>query len=135
VPKPKASLYLRFRQPDGKQSSYCRAIFDGKSRLRPFWCLVKGTAEHHPEATYYHRTKRDGKEAWESLGTDPAAAWNKATVGKSVDDCKHELASQESKPEPITLTWDTKWTCQSSWRCSFLRWSFTIFSSESRQLW
>jgi hypothetical protein len=80
--KPKPSLYLRFRQPDGKQSSYCRAIFDGKSRLRPFWCLVSGTEEHHPEATYHQRTKRNGKEAWESLGTDPAAAWNKATVGK-----------------------------------------------------
>ena len=98
--KPKPSLYLRFCQPDGKQSSYCRAIFDGKSRLRPFWCLVRGTEEHHPEATYYQRTKRDGKGAWESLGTNPAAAWNKATVGKSVDKCKQELAAQRTPPEP-----------------------------------
>ncbi|HXM60886.1 MAG TPA: site-specific integrase [Terriglobales bacterium] len=102
--KPKPSLYLRFRQPDGKQSSYCRAIFDGKSRLRPFWCLVRGTEEHHPEATYYQRTKRDGKGAWESLGTDPAAAWNKATVGKSVDTCKQELAAQRTQPEPTVTT-------------------------------
>ena len=50
--KPKPSLYLRFRQPDGKQSSYCPAVFDGKSRLRSFWCLVKGVPEYHPEATY-----------------------------------------------------------------------------------
>lgn len=102
--KPKPSLYLRFRQPDGKQSSYCRAIFDGKSRLRPFWCLVRGTEEHHPEATCYQRTNRDGKGAWESLGIDPAAAWNKATVGKSVDRCKQELAAQRTPPEPAVTT-------------------------------
>ena|SRR5208282_3182744 len=102
--KPKPSLYLRFRQPDGKQSSYCPAVFDGKSRLRPFWCLVKGVPEHHPEATYHQRTKRNGKGAWESLGTDPAAAWNKATVGKSVDTCKQELAVQLTPPEPTVTT-------------------------------
>jgi integrase/recombinase XerD len=102
--KPKPSLYLRFRQPDGKQSSYCPAVFDGKSRLRSFWCLVRGTEEHHPEATYHQRTKRNGKEAWESLGTDPAAAWNKATVGKSVDTCKQELAAQRTPPEPTVTT-------------------------------
>jgi hypothetical protein len=102
--KPIPSLYLRFRQPDGKQSSYCRAIYDGKSRLRPFWCLVRGTEEHHPEATYHQRTKRNGKEAWESLGTDPAAALDKATVGKSVDTCTQELAAQRTPPEPVVTT-------------------------------
>ncbi len=102
--KPKASLYLRFREPDGKQSSYCPAVFDGKSRLRPFWCLVKGVPEHHPEATYHQRIKRDSKFAWESLGTDAAAAWNKATVGKSVDTCKLELAVQRTLPEPAVTT-------------------------------
>jgi hypothetical protein len=40
--KPKPSLYLRFRLPDGKQSPYCPALYDSKSRMRPFWCLVKG---------------------------------------------------------------------------------------------
>jgi hypothetical protein len=102
--KPKPSLYLRFRQPAGKQSSYCPAVFDGKSRLSPFWCLVKGVPEHHPQATYHQRTKRNGKGAWESLGTDPAAAWNKATVGKSVDTCKQELAVQLTPPEPTVTT-------------------------------
>lgn len=38
--KPKAKLYLRFRTPEGKQSPYCPALFDHKSRIRPFWCLV-----------------------------------------------------------------------------------------------
>lgn len=101
--KPRPKLYMRFRTPEGKQPSYCAAAFDGKSRLRPFWCLVKGTAEHHPEATYYQRTKRDGKEAGESLGTDANAAWNKATVGKSVDTVKHELAVQLTPPKPPSI--------------------------------
>lgn len=72
--KPKASLYLRFRLPDGKQSPYCPALYDHKSRIRPFWCLVKGTPERHPEATYYKRVKRVGKWAWESVGNDANTA-------------------------------------------------------------
>ena len=76
--KPKASLYLRFRMPDGKQSPYSPAVFDNKSRIRPFWCLVKGTPEFHPESTYYRRVKREGKWGWESVGTDANTAWAKA---------------------------------------------------------
>ena len=72
--KPKASLYLRFRMPDGKQSSYCPVMYDSKSRIRPFWCLVKGMPEHHTGATYYKRAKRDGKWGWESVGNDANTA-------------------------------------------------------------
>jgi hypothetical protein len=35
--EPKAGLYLRFREPDGKQSPYYPALYDAKRRLRPFW--------------------------------------------------------------------------------------------------
>jgi len=72
--KPKASLYLRFRLPDGKQSPYCSAVYDSKSRMRPFWCLVKGAPEHHPQATYYKRVKREGKWGWEWIGHDASTA-------------------------------------------------------------
>jgi hypothetical protein len=68
--KSKPSLYLRFRTPDGKQSPYCPALYDSKSRIRPFWCLVKGVEEQHNDGTYYRRAKRDGKWKWESLGHD-----------------------------------------------------------------
>jgi len=78
--KPKAKLYLRFRMSDGKQSPYCPALFDHKSRIRPFWCLVKGVEELHREGTYYRRTKRDGKWKWESLGNDANAAYAKLDV-------------------------------------------------------
>lgn len=73
--KPKAKLYLRFRTPDGKQSPYCPALFDHKSRIRPFWCLVKGVAELHRDGIYYRRVKRDGKLKWEWLGKDAHAAY------------------------------------------------------------
>jgi len=72
--KSKARLYLRFRMPDGKQSPYCPALYDKKSRIRPFWCLVKGVEEQHKDGTYYRRAKRDGKWKWESLGNDANAA-------------------------------------------------------------
>jgi len=73
--KPKAKLYLRFRMPDGKQSPYCPALFDHKSRIRPFWCLVKGVEELHRNGTYYRRVKRDGKLKWEWLGKDAHTAY------------------------------------------------------------
>jgi len=80
VPKPKARLYLRFRMPDGRQSPYCPALYDDKPRIRPFWCLVKGTPEHHPHATYYKRVKREGKWRWESVGNDANTASAKSHV-------------------------------------------------------
>jgi integrase/recombinase XerD len=78
--KPKAKLYLRFRTPDGKQSPYCLALFDHKSRIRPFWCLVKGIEEFHRDGTYHRRVKRDGKWKWESLGNDATAACTNLNV-------------------------------------------------------
>jgi site-specific recombinase XerD len=82
--KPKAKLYLRFRKPDGKQSPYCPALFDNKSRIRPFWCLVKGVEEFHRDGTYHRRVKRGGKWGWESLGNDANAAYAKLNVASIV---------------------------------------------------
>jgi hypothetical protein len=78
MPKPKVSLYLRFRLPDGKQSPCRPALYDSKSRIRPFWCLVKGTPERHAEATYYKRVKREGKWGGESVGNDANAAFSRS---------------------------------------------------------
>lgn len=101
MPKKKASnLYLRFRQPDGKQSPYCPALYDNKSRIRPFWCLVRGTEEHHPEASYYRRWKRDGKWSWESL-TDANTAWCKATAGPILIPAADKPATTETKSDSI----------------------------------
>jgi integrase/recombinase XerD len=82
--KPKAKLYIRFRLPDGRQSPYCAALFDNKSRIRPFWCLVKGVEELHRDGTYHRRVKREGEWVWESLGNDANAAYAKLNVASIV---------------------------------------------------
>jgi len=97
--KPKANLYLRFRSPDRKQSPYCPALYDSKSRIRPFWCLVRGTPEHHPEATYYMRVKRVGKWTWESLGTDAHTAWCKASAGPVPTKADIAFSLQSNQPD------------------------------------
>ena len=72
--KLKVGLYLRYRTPEGNQSPPRPTAWDSKSRLRPGWCMVGGVAEHHPEASYHLRYKRDGKDTWEAVGTDPNTA-------------------------------------------------------------
>lgn len=100
--KPTAKLYLRFRMPDGKQSPYCPGLFDNKSRIRPFWCLVKGTPEHHPEATYHNRVKREGKWVWESVGNDANTAAAKAAAAANTSFPVSTKASEEEPDSPIT---------------------------------
>jgi hypothetical protein len=62
-----------------------------------FWCLVRGVPEHHPEATYYQRIKRDGKWKWESLGADRSTASCKAVANLPIPSRLN--AAIESKPE------------------------------------
>jgi integrase len=68
-------LYLRYRTPEGKQSANRPVLYDAKKRLRPGWCTVNGIAEHHPDCTYSLRYKKDGKDTWEAVGSEPNAAW------------------------------------------------------------
>ncbi len=42
----RVSIYLRVRQPNGKQP-YCPAIWETKE-VRQHWCLVQRIPEHHP---------------------------------------------------------------------------------------
>jgi len=103
--KPKVKLYLRFRTQEGKQSPYCPAVYDSKSRIRNFWCLVNGKPEFHPNGYYYQRVKRDTKEKWESLGTDPNAASSKATAQANkeafgTEDVPRLKANQPEQPAP-----------------------------------
>jgi hypothetical protein len=73
VARAKVSIYLRIRQPDGKQP-YCPAIWETKKTLRPHWCLVQRVPEHHSEGTYHLRYRVYGKRVWESAGDDPISA-------------------------------------------------------------
>jgi integrase/recombinase XerD len=74
--KAKVGLYLRYRQ-EGKQSPYRPVLWDAKKRLRPFWCMVRGVEEHHPEGSYHLRYGVNGKQVWEPVrGADPTALRN-----------------------------------------------------------
>jgi hypothetical protein len=76
VAKAKVGLYLRYRQ-EGKQSPYRPVCWDAKKRLRPFWCMVRGVEEHHPEGSYHLRYGVNGKQVWEPVGgADPIALRN-----------------------------------------------------------
>ena len=74
--KAKVGLYLRYRQ-EGKQSPYRPVCWDAKNRLRPFWCMVCGVEEHHPEGSYHLRYGLNGKQVWEPVGVaDPIVLRN-----------------------------------------------------------
>lgn len=72
---PKVSIYLRIRQPDGKQP-YCLAAWETKKDLKAHWCVVQGVPEHHPEGTYHLRYRVNGKRVWESVSDDAITAVN-----------------------------------------------------------
>jgi len=68
----KVSVYIRIRLADDSQP-HCRAIWESKKNLRPHWCLVRGTPEHHREGIYHVRYRVYGKPVWEKvcMGDDP----------------------------------------------------------------
>jgi len=100
------SVYIRIRLTDGSQP-YCPAIWETKKRLKPHWCLVHGTPEHHPEGIYHVRYRVNGKPVWEKVcvGDDPYAAADLAALRQSQLADPNEAASQrlvdEHKPEPV----------------------------------
>jgi integrase/recombinase XerD len=102
----KVSVYIRIRLTDGSQP-YCPAIWESKKRLRPHWCLVRGTPEHHPEGTYHLRYRVNGKPVWEKvrIGDDSKQAAELAADRQSqlADpiDADSQRIVDEHKPEPV----------------------------------
>jgi hypothetical protein len=100
------SVYSRIRLTDGSQP-YCPAIWETKKRLKPHWCLVHGTPEHHPEGIYHVRYRVNGKPIWEKvcIGDDPHRAADLAALRQSQLADPNGAASQrivdEHKPEPV----------------------------------
>ena len=66
-------IYIRIRKADGSYP-FASAFKTSNGKLRPFYALVHGKPEHHPEGIYYVRHLVNGKRVWEKVGTDPAAA-------------------------------------------------------------
>jgi hypothetical protein len=66
-------LYLRIRLEDGTRN-YCNPTISANGKLKPFYAMVGGTSQHHPEGVYSLRYRRAGKLVWDSVGTDPQSA-------------------------------------------------------------
>jgi hypothetical protein len=104
----RVSVYIRIRLADGSQPC-CPAIWESKKRLRPHWCLVHGTPEHHPGGVYHVRYRVNGKPVWEKVcvGDDPYAAADLAALRQSQFAEPHDTASQrivdEHKPERFSV--------------------------------
>ena len=69
----KVKLYIRVRRPDGTRQ-YLNPVFSANGKLKPFYALVQGKPEHHPEGVYNLRYKKAGKLVWRITGTDPQQA-------------------------------------------------------------
>jgi integrase/recombinase XerD len=90
----KVRIYIRVRLSDGAHP-FLEPAQAGNNRLKPFYALVDGKPQHHPEGVYYLRYVRNDKRVWEKVGTDPNAA---VTAAK-----KRELYGWDSTaiPEPV----------------------------------
>jgi integrase/recombinase XerD len=71
--RPKVEIYLRVRLENGKQPYY-KSVWESKSRLKPFTCLVAGVPQFFLRGTYHLRYSFNGRQMWESVGNDPRTA-------------------------------------------------------------
>jgi len=71
----RARLYIRIRLKDGRHP-FAEPVYSANNKIKPFYAVVNGKDEHHPEAVYYLRYARNGKRVWDPVGTDPATAVN-----------------------------------------------------------
>jgi integrase len=53
---------------------YCPVVETGNGRIKPDYVLVDGSAERHPEGSYYLDWTEAGKRRRSSVGTDPTEA-------------------------------------------------------------
>ena len=69
----KVRLYLRVRFADGNRQ-FADPVYAANGKLKPFYAVVNGIAEHHPAGVYYIRYLQNGKRVWENVGTDASSA-------------------------------------------------------------
>ena len=61
----KVRLYLRVRLANGNRQ-FIDPVYAANGRLKPFYAVVDGNAEHHLEGVYYSCYLKHGKRAWEA---------------------------------------------------------------------
>ena len=66
-------VYIRIRREDGIRQ-YTNPVYSANGKLKPFYAIVSGNPEHHPEGVYNLRYRDGGKLIWKVVGTDPQSA-------------------------------------------------------------
>jgi integrase/recombinase XerD len=69
----KVRIKIRVRLSDGTYP-FLDPIESANGKLKPFYAIVDGKPEHHPEGTYFLRYAKNGKRVWERVGNDSQLA-------------------------------------------------------------
>lgn len=97
----KVRLYIRIRLTNGARP-YANPVYSANKKLKPFYALVAGKPEHHPEGVYNLRYRKNGKLVWESVGTDPQTAATKRSKQElllATQEAGIEVVNETSEPE------------------------------------
>jgi integrase len=97
----KVRLYIRIRLTNGARP-YANPVYSANKKLKPFYALVAGKPEHHPEGVYHLRYRKNGKLVWESVGTDPQTAATKRSKQElllATQEAGIEVVNETSEPE------------------------------------
>jgi integrase len=70
----RVTLAIRVRLKSGERQ-YATPVITPNGKLKPFYALIHGQKEFHPEGVYVLRYRScEGKQVWETVGTDPQLA-------------------------------------------------------------
>lgn len=58
----KVRLYIRVRLADGNRH-FVEPVYAANGKIKPFYGVVNGGVEHHPEGVYYVRYLKQGRVA------------------------------------------------------------------------
>ena len=67
------AMKVRVRLSDGTYP-FLDPIESANGKLKPFYAIVDGKPEHHPEGNYFLRYAKNGKRVWERVGNDAQLA-------------------------------------------------------------
>ena len=69
----KVRPYIRVRFANGNRQ-FADPVYTANGKIKPFYTVVNGSPEHHPEGVYYLWYLQQGKRVWEHVGTDAPSA-------------------------------------------------------------
>jgi integrase/recombinase XerD len=69
----KVRIKIRVRLSDGTYP-FLDPVLSANGKVKPFYAVVDGKPEHHPEGAYFLRYAKNGKRVWERVGNDAQLA-------------------------------------------------------------